>query len=249
VSTEGRVLMAGVLQRFEQRLEGAVTGAFARAFRSAVQPVEIAAALQREVDNSAHILSRERMLVPNDFTVELSPSDYDRLIPFGATLSDELGTLVTEHVGEQRYTLAGPLTIGFKKSGELSTGRFRVRSRTNASVTPVEGQRMTDTAVRSSGVVLEVNGMKHPLSAPGVVVGRGKEADLKIDDPGISRRHAQIAVHQGNGGTTVTVNDLESTNGVVLNGHKVSTGVVADGSEIRLGNTILVVRITHPEGA
>ena len=67
----------GCIQRFEQRLEGAVTGAFARAFRSAVQPVEIAAALQREVDNSAHILSRERMLVPNDFTVELSPSDYE----------------------------------------------------------------------------------------------------------------------------------------------------------------------------
>ena len=78
--------MAGVIQRFEQRLEGAVTGAFARAFRSAVQPVEIAAALQREVDNSAHILSRERMLVPNDFTVELSPSDHERLSQFSDTL-------------------------------------------------------------------------------------------------------------------------------------------------------------------
>ncbi|RYJ02630.1 MAG: DUF2662 domain-containing protein, partial [Actinomycetales bacterium] len=101
--------MAGVLQRFEQRLEGAVTGAFARAFRSAVQPVEIAAALQREIDNSAHVLSRERMLVPNDFTVELSTSDHERLTPFGTTLSDELATLVKEHVTEQRYTLAGPL--------------------------------------------------------------------------------------------------------------------------------------------
>jgi hypothetical protein len=237
--------MAGVLQRFEQRLEGAVTGAFARAFRSAVQPVEIAAALQREVDNSAHILSRERMLVPNDFSVELSPSDYDRLSPFGSTLSDELATLVKEHVTEQRYTLAGPLSIEFKKTGELSTGRFRVRSRTNASVTPVVGQRMTETAIRASGVVIEVNGMKHPLSPPGVVIGRGNEADLKIDDPGISRRHAEIKVHQGTEGTTVTVTDLESTNGVILNGHKVATGVVADGSEIRLGNTVIVIRMTE----
>jgi len=86
--------MAGVLQRFEKRLEGAVTGAFARAFRSAVQPVEIAAALQREVDNSAHVLSRDRRLVPNDFSVELSPADHERLTPFGATLIEELGTLV-----------------------------------------------------------------------------------------------------------------------------------------------------------
>jgi hypothetical protein len=237
--------MAGVLQRFEQRLEGAVSGAFARAFRSAVQPVEIAAALQREVDNSAHILSRERMLVPNDFTVELSPSDFDRLAPFSGTLSEELATLVKEHVTEQRYTLAGPLAIEFKKTGELSTGRFRVRSRTNASVTPVAGQRMTETAIRSSGVVIEVNGMRHPLSPPGVVIGRGNEADLKIDDPGISRRHAEIKIHPGTEGTTVTVTDLDSTNGVVLNGHKVATGVVADGSEIRLGNTVIVIRMTE----
>jgi hypothetical protein len=235
--------MAGVLQRFEQRLEGAVTGAFARAFRSAVQPVEIAAALQREVDNSAHILSRERMLVPNVFTVELSPPDFDRLNPFSSTLVDELSTLVQEHVTEQRYTMAGALEISFTKTGELSTGRFRVRSRTNASVTPVAGQRMTDTAVRSSNVLLEVNGMKHPLNPPGVVIGRGTEADLKIDDPGISRRHAQVAVHRNGGDTTVTILDLDSTNGVVLNGHKVSTGVVTDGSEIRLGNTVIVIRI------
>ena len=236
--------MAGVLQRFEQRLEGAVTSAFARAFRSAVQPVEIAAALQREVDNSTNILSRERILVPNDFTVELSPSDYDRLTPFGHTLVDELATLVNDHVTEQRYTLAGPLAIAFVKSGELSTGRFRVRSRTNASVRPVAGQRLTDTAARDSRVVLEVNGIRHPLSPPGVVIGRSTEADLKIDDPGISRRHAQIGVENNGGDTNVTVTDLGSTNGVVLNGHKVDSAAVPDGSEIRMGNTVMVIRIT-----
>jgi hypothetical protein len=237
--------MAGVLQRFEQRLEGAVTGAFARAFRSAVQPVEIAAALQREVDNSAHILSRDRMLVPNDFTVELSPSDYERLNPFSSTLSDELSTLVEEHVSEQRYTMPGALEISFKKAGDLSTGRFRVRSKTTASVTPVAGQRMTETAVRRSNVLIEVNGMKHPLDPPGVVIGRGNEADLKIDDPGISRRHAQIKIHQSGSETTVTIVDLDSTNGVVLNGHRVATAAVADGSEIRLGNTVIIIRLTE----
>lgn len=241
--------MAGVLQRFEQRLEGAVTGAFARAFRSAVQPVEIAAALQREIDNSAHVLSRERRLVPNDFTVELSTPDYDRLTPFGATLINELSTLVQEHVKEQHYTLAGPLAIEFTQAAELGTGRFRVRSSTNASVTPVEGQRMTDTALTRSDVVLEVNGMKHPLAAPGVVIGRGAEAELRIDDPGISRRHAQFKVRAVNGETTVTVLDLNSTNGVILNGRRVSEAAVASGSEIRLGNTTLTIRISKSAGS
>lgn len=236
--------MAGVIQRFEQRLEGAVTGAFARAFRSAVQPVEIAAALQREVDNSAHILSRDRMLVPNDFTVELSTSDYGRLSQFSETLSAELSRLVDEHVREQRYTLAGPLNIGFAETAELSTGRFRVRSRTNASVTPVSGQRMTETAIRSSEVVIEVNGMRHPLAPPGLVIGRSNDADLRIDDPGISRRHAQISLKESEGGTLVTVADLGSTNGVILDGQPVDSSQVRDGSEIRLGNTVIVIRIT-----
>jgi hypothetical protein len=241
--------MAGVLQRFEQRLEGAVTGAFARAFRSAVQPVEIAAALQREIDNSAHVLSRDRMLVHNDFTVELSTPDYERLTPFGATLINELATLVQEHAKEQHYTLAGPLAIAFTQAAELSTGRFRVRSSTNASVTPVEGQRMTDTALTRSDVVLEVNGMKHPLAAPGVVIGRGAEAELRIDDPGISRRHAQFKVRTVNGETTVTVLDLNSTNGVILNGRRVTEAAVGSGSEIRLGNTTLTIRIMKSAGA
>jgi hypothetical protein len=236
--------MAGVIQRFEQRLETAVTGAFARAFRSAVQPVEIAAALQREVDNSAHILSRDRRLVPNDFVVELSHSDHERLAQFSETLSSELARLVQEHVKEQRYTLAGPLSISFAETGELSTGRFRVRSRTNAAVTPVSGQRMTETAIRSSEVLIEVNGMRHPLEPPGVVIGRGQDAQLRIDDPGISRRHAEIKLIEGESDTLVEVSDLGSTNGVLLNGQRVEQARVTDGSEIRLGNTVIVVRIS-----
>ena len=234
--------MAGVLQRFEQRLEGAVTGAFARAFRSAVQPVEIAAALQREVDNSAHILSRDRRLVPNDFSVELSPADHERLIPFGTTLVDELSTLIHDHVTEQRYTLAGPLTISFVNTPDLGTGRFRVRSKTNAAVSDGSGAPAKPEA-RPSNVTIEVNGMTHPVPTEGTVIGRGNEADLKIEDPGISRRHAQVSVHRNGGDTTVSIVDLDSTNGIVLNGHRVTTAVVADGSEIRMGNTVMVIRI------
>lgn len=239
--------MAGVLSRFEKRLESAVTGAFARAFRSAVQPVEIAAALQREIDSSAHVLSRSRMLVPNDFTVELSAVDFERLDNLGPTLNRELATLVQEHVDEQRYTLAGPLKIELDEAPELSTGRFRVRSRTSANVTPAAGQRMTETTISRSSVILEVNGMRHPLEPPGLTVGRGSAADLRIDDPGISRKHAEFRIHHDGERTTVTVHDLGSTNGVVLNGHKVSTGTVGNGAHILMGNTTFLIRIVSKE--
>ena len=103
----------GVLQRFEDRLEQFVSETFARAFRSAVQPVEVAAALQREVDNSAQILSRDRRLVPNTFHVELSPADHERLTPYGSTLAQELTEMLREHAEEQSYVFTGPVSISF----------------------------------------------------------------------------------------------------------------------------------------
>jgi hypothetical protein len=239
----------GVLQRFEHRLEGLVTGAFARAFRSAVQPVELAAALQREVDNSAQILSRERRLVPNDFTIELSPADNERLSPYGASLSTELKELLREHADQQRYTFAGPISVAFVENDELSTGRFRVASKAMAQVTPVEGQRMTDTAVRRAPVILELNDMRHPLDPPGVVIGRGSEADLRVSDPGVSRRHVEIRVRPDDDDVVVTVVDLGSTNGTRVNGKRIQHATLDDGAQIEIGSTKMTLRSPRRGGS
>src|SRR3954463_3913381 len=198
----------GMLQRFENRLEQVVSGAFAKAFRSAVQPVEVAAALQREIDNSAQILSRNRRLVPNQFHVELSPQDYDRLAPYSSALDDELTDMLREHAKEQSYVFTGPISIGFQRREDLSTGRFRVRSAALAKVTPVSDGSITDTAVRRASVILEVNGIRHPLDPPGVVIGRASEAALRINDPGVPRRHAEIRVEADGERTDVSVVDL-----------------------------------------
>ncbi len=239
----------GVLQRFENKLEQLVSGTFARAFRSAVQPVEIAAALQREVDNSAQILSRDRRLVPNNFHVELSAADHERLMPYGSTLADELTEMLREHAEEQSYVFTGPVSISFDRVDELGTGRFRVRSAAVARVTPAAGSSVTDTAVRRASVLLEVNGVRHPLEPPGLVIGRGSEADLRINDPGVSRRHAEIRVMPGGAVPTVSVIDLGSTNGMLVNGQRVQQASLGDGSTVKVGNTTMTVRVvTSREG-
>lgn len=237
----------GILQRFESRLEQMVSGAFAKAFRSAVQPVEVAAALQREVDNSAQILSRDRRLVPNRFHVELSPADHERLSPYSSTLSDELVEMLRDHAHEQSYVFTGPVTISFDQRDDLTTGRFRVRSAALAKVTPSSDVSVTDTAVRRARVILDVNGMKHPLEPPGIVLGRGHEADLRINDPGISRRHAEIRIYPGETTTpNVSVVDLGSTNGVLVNGLKVSQATLDDGGQIKIGNTTITIHYVTP---
>lgn len=233
----------GVLQRFENKLEQLVSGTFARAFRSAVQPVEIASALQREVDNSAQILSRDRRLVPNNFHVELSAADHDRLAPYGSTLAEELTEMLRDHADEQSYVFTGPISISLDKVDDLSTGRFRVRSAAVARVTPAAGGSVTDTAVRRANVVVEVNGMRHPVEPPGLVLGRGTDADLRINDPGVSRRHAEIRVTPAAGAPTVSIVDLGSTNGITVNGQRVQQAALDDGAVVKMGNTTLVLRL------
>jgi hypothetical protein len=242
----------GMLQRFESRLEQAVSGAFAKAFRSAVQPVELAAALQREVDNSAQILSRNRRLVPNTFTIELSPVDHDRLQPYSQTLTDELVEMLREHAEEQHYVFAGPVAIDFAQEADLVTGRFRVRSQATAQVTPNASRGRPSSAGAAPGewsAAIEVNGTRHPLTPPGLVIGRGAEADLRINDPGVSRRHAEFRVTGGRGGATeVSVADLGSTNGTLVDGQRVSEARLQDGSVVRVGSTDVAVRLGQRPG-
>lgn len=232
------------LHRFEQRLEHMVTGVFARAFRSAVQPMEIAAALQREVDNSAQILSRDRRLAPNVFAIDLSVTDYDRLSSYGETLSGELAAMLHEHANEQRYLFAGPLKMSFHRVDDLTTGRFRVRSEASAQVTSAAGQSVTDTAAKRAGAVLEIAGTKHPLHAPGLVVGRGSDADIRIDDPGVSRRHVEFRVRPDADNIAISVVDLGSTNGITVDGHRVQHALLTDGNVVTIGSTRIVVELT-----
>jgi hypothetical protein len=234
----------GALHRFEQRLEQVVTGAFARAFRSAVQPMEIAAALQREVDNSAQILSRDRRIAPNDFTVDLSPTDYDRLSTYGEALSSELAAMLHEHAQDQGYIFAGPIRMSFQRVDDLTTGRFRVRSSAHAQVTPAPGQPVGDTAVRQAAVFLDIAGTRHPLRPPGLVVGRGSGSDVRIDDPGVSRRHVEFRVQMAADGPHVSLVDLGSTNGTLVAGHRVQHAVLGDGSVVQIGGTRIEVHVS-----
>ena len=230
----------GGLQRFEQRLEQMISGAFARTFRSAVQPVEISAALAREVDNSAQILSRDRRIVPNDFHVELAAADHERLLGLGVALEQELVAMLKEHAAGQSYVFTGPVTITLESADDLTTGRFRVRSKAVARVSQA-GPDPSETQVRRATATLDINGERLPLAPPGIVVGRGNDADLRVNDPGVSRRHVEFRVTEDANGPRVSVHDLGSTNGVLVNGKRVDNATLVDGAEIRIGNTTLTL--------
>jgi hypothetical protein len=230
----------GIFARFEKKVEGAVNGVFARAFKGDVQPVEIAARLQRELDAEAKLMSRDKRLVPNEFSVHLSQHDHDKLAPYANTLNAELATQLRNHAREMGYTFNGPIKISFKLDSELPTGRFTVTSQAVAGITPRTG-RATETAINRAPLVLEVNGTRHPLQPPGLLIGRGSEADLRINDPGISRRHAQIRVNAAGRGLQIDIIDLDSTNGILVNGQRVHHAALQEGSRIEIGSTRMLI--------
>lgn len=228
----------GVFDDLERKLEGVVNGAFARAFKGDVQPVEITARLQRELDAEAQLLSRDRKLVPNDFTVGLSSHDYDRLTPYSRTLNAEIIPQLRDYAANAGYLFNGPVTIAYELDVSLPVGRFTVVSQAvAAAATPA-----TTTAIRRAALVLEVNGIRHPLSPPGFTIGRGTDADVRINDPGVSRLHARVSVHDDSGDPRITIEDMGSTNGIVVDGRRVQTSLLRDGSRVELGTTRMLVR-------
>ncbi|MEU3292055.1 DUF3662 and FHA domain-containing protein [Streptomyces longwoodensis] len=283
----------GVLKKFEQRLEGLVNGTFAKVFKSEVQPVEIAGALQRECDNNATIWNRDRTVVPNDFIVELSAPDHERLSPYSGQLGDELAGMVRDYAKQQRYTFMGPIKVHLEKADDLDTGLYRVRSRTLASSSNQQAPAAAPAAAPRPGGYgyppagpsgappmpaapppgapgarpggygyppaagrpagggpvgapqpgartrywIEINGTRHQISRPTLVLGRSTEADVRIDDPGVSRRHCEIRT-----GTPSTIQDLGSTNGIVVDGQHTTRATLRDGSRIVVGSTTVIYR-------
>ena len=216
----------GILDNFEKGLERAVNGAFAKTFRSGLQPVELTSALRRELDTNAAVVTRDRILAPNKFSLRMAPSDFQRMHAMGPTLTDELTQFVQQHAASQHYQFAGGISIDLVKDDSLSTGILQVDSEN------VKGSV-------SWMPVLDIAGKRYPLSQSRTVIGRGSEADITVDDTGISRKHVEV-IWDGN---RAQVRDLGSTNGSQLNGQPVKKAILDPNSVITIGRTTIVFKV------
>lgn len=216
----------GLLDSFEKGLERAVNGAFAKTFRSGLQPIEITSALRRELDTRAAVVSRDRILVPNKFTIGLAAGDFERMSGLGSSLIDELTELVHKHAAAQRYSFAGGVSIRLEHKTGLSEGMIDIRSEN------VQGKV-------SWNPVVDIAGKRYPITRSHTIIGRGSDADITVDDSSISRKHVEI-LWDGKRGQ---VNDLGSTNGSLLNGERVSKAPLDTDSVIDIGRTRIVFRV------
>ena len=210
----------GFIDKIEKTLEKKVTGLFSKAFKSGLEPVEIAASIRQEMDAKASILSRDRILVPNSYLVALSPQDHQKLTNLGEPLLDELRGLASEHARKQGFSFGDVLEIKLASNASLALGQLEVSS---------EAKKLEVAWIP----VLEVNGVSHELSKARTTVGRDSSADLQIGDNGLSRKHFEILWD----GSRAAVRDLGSTNGTQVAGKKIDQLTISSGTVVSAGRS------------
>ncbi|MCP2326116.1 hypothetical protein HDA40_004623 [Hamadaea flava] len=252
-----------VLQRFEKRLEGLVEGAFAKVFKGVVHPVEILNAMQREAEAHKAILAGGRTLVPNRYVIDLSPYDHSRLAPYAAALAQELAQSQAEFIGEQAWTVYGDVIVEIERGDGLDTGMFRVTAEVFTGAEPGGGyaepayeapppayQGYDQGGYDQGGYgqppagarnvrLVSADGRTYPVAIGSTVIGRGDQANLRLPDVGISRRHARIDYDGGQ----VVLTDLGSTNGTMVNGQRISAVALNPGDMVQIGTTTLTFRV------
>jgi hypothetical protein len=252
-----------LLKSVETTIANLVEGAFGRVFRSEVRPMELARKLAREMD--AHrTVSVSRVYVPNEYSIWLSPQDRERYDGVEEEVVDELCAYLLEHARREDLIMASHPVITLHTDEQLSLGEFGIQARlvrheghAGAPAEPAEeehGQTMIySTSARVRGPLVEeparhraprallvVGGRRLLVPPGGGTIGRSRDCEILLEDAGISRHHAEIRP----GAEGWTIEDLGSTNGVLLNGSKVRGGeTLQPGDRLELGSTEIVFEV------
>jgi hypothetical protein len=248
-----------VLRSIEQKIEGLFEGLFGRAFRTNVQPVELARKLVKEMDDHRTV-SVSRIYVPNEYTVYLSPADREQFADYEGSLTTELRDYLAEHARREGYVLLTPPIVLMETDDDLAVGEFGIATRmaqgaprrgepspapqleSGATMVykpraevPAEGPP-ADVALAQEIVTLTMDGVRHEIDKRRFVIGRSKDCDIQLADPNVSRRHAELRQE----GSAYWLIDLDSTNGSQVNGHRTARAKLESGDTITVGSTELV---------
>ncbi|HEY7208602.1 MAG TPA: DUF3662 and FHA domain-containing protein [Gaiellaceae bacterium] len=246
-----------VLRALEQKIEALFEGVFGRAFRTNVQPVELARKLAKEMDDHRTV-SVSRVYVPNEYSVYLSPADRQQFEGYEKSLLAELEEYLAEHARREEYALLTAPTVKMETDQDLSVGEFGIatrmvqpRGRRRGSDEPAAQQAPGATMIyrpetplpapaedaeepgAAEPVVLSWDGERREVDKARVVLGRSRECDIQLADPNVSRRHAELRRE----GAAYWIADLDSTNGIEVNGKRVRRARLSEGDVVTLGST------------
>jgi hypothetical protein len=249
-----------VLRNIEAKIESLFEGVFGRAFRTNVQPVELARKLVKEMEDH-RVISVSRLYVPNEYTLYLSPADREQFADYEDSLLSELQDYLAENARREKYVMLSPPRVLMETDPDLDVGEFGIATRmaqggpipppddapapaVAPGATMVYKPKQPDTqavtpeelGLERELVTLSWDSKQHEIEKRRVVIGRSKDCDIQVADPNVSRRHAEIRQE----GSAYWVVDLDSTNGTEVNGRRLKRAKLRSGDTITVGSTQLV---------
>jgi hypothetical protein len=249
-----------VLRTIESKIESLFEGVFGRAFRTHVQPVELARKLAKEMDDH-RMVSVSRVYAPNEYAIYLSPNDREQFESYEDSLVNELQEYLAEHARRESYVLLSSPKVVMNTDEDLDVGEFGIATRMvqpepgaeepvpeaspGATMVyrpkaspPTQAVTPEELGVEPEVVTLTVNGAEHAIDRQSVTIGRSKDCDIRLDDANASRRHAEVRQE----GTAYWLVDLDSTNGTTVNGRRQQRARLENDDRITVGSTELVFR-------
>jgi len=249
-----------VLRNLEAKLGGIVEGAFGRAFKTSVQPVELAHKLAKEMEEN-QMVSVSRVYVPNHYRVFLSPADREQFSSYEPALRKELSDYLLEHARQERLALTSRPQVEFHTDDRLELGEFGIQAQLLGGpeeddelaepgpsagdfghtmvYSPDREARPLEPALDRRQALLVAEGRRNVLSGERVTIGRSRDCDVVVSDPNVSRRH--IELRRGERGWAAV--DLGSTNGMKVNGRRLSHAELEPGDRITIGITDLTFEL------
>jgi len=250
-----------VLRSIEQKIEALFEGVFGRAFRTHVQPVELARKLAKEMDDHRNV-SVSRVYVPNEYTVYLAPADRAQFESYEKSLVEELQTYLSEHARREGYALPTSPRVLIESDDDLSIGEFGIATRMvqpattpardgpvgevepghamvyRPRVQPTEAVSAEELGMEREVVSVSWDGERRTVEQRRTMIGRSKDCDIQLADPNVSRRHAELRQE----GASYWIVDLGSTNGIEVNGRRLKRAKLEHGDRVTLGSTEIVFR-------
>jgi Protein of unknown function (DUF3662)/FHA domain len=248
-----------VLRALEHKIEALFEGIFGRAFRTNVQPVELARKLAKEMDDHRTV-SVSRIYVPNEYMIYLSPGDREQFASYEENLRGELQEYLSDHARREDYALLSQPRVQFETDDDLDVGEFGIATRMaqqdrkrssdepvgevapgatmiyKPKAQPTQAVTPEELGVESEIAALTIDGARHEVKGRRVVLGRSRDCDVQLADTNVSRRHAELRQE----GASYWMVDLGSTNGMEVNGKRVKRAKLRDGDTVTLGSTDIV---------